>query len=148
MQDQADSSNISFLQRVTMRVFNGENSNLSLSVPARRWPDKYRRMSNPWHCPLPTHPMPAMPSGTCPLPLPNSIANFNCLLTLPYAWYLRCPVEFSMSIVLVEAAFSPHCLQTNVMHFCCFPVVEHDASCNLQNALALGLSQSTLGLSA
>ena len=34
------------------------------------WPDKYRRMSKPWHSPLPTQPKPTTATRICPTSLP------------------------------------------------------------------------------
>ena len=84
-------ANTSFAPSVTMEMFKGENSNLSLSVPARRWTLLTRQIpthEQAWHCdscPPPTQ--------CLPWPLGSAYSHWIFVFTLTPAcdWVICMP---------------------------------------------------------
>ena len=94
------------------------------------WPDKYRRMSKPWHSPLPTQPKPTTATRICPTSLPIlRLDNIHASHSIPVdhvQWIialdllmhhycqsssLYCHLQTSWSLNLRIHSYAPnHCL--------------------------------------
>ena len=94
------------------------------------WPDKYRRMSKPWHSPLPTQPKPTTATRICPTSLPIlRLDNIHASHSIPVdhvQWIialdllmhhycqsssLYCHLQTSLSLNLTIHSYAPnHCL--------------------------------------